>query len=304
MTRLPESGELGTDEVRDHFGGSGETSWPDSYYRGLLVPDIQQFTGNGFRSNDTGARFQVLRLFIHDGFNSGSPEGFYSINFDTTGAVFENSINRATLPPDRNAIDAIGDIEEAITDLYPAFEFSEVSHHTAQASSVEINCTTAAIQSGAHTIYLHGNFMNSGSVIAVDIPAGSDAGGIATAIENALESDERSLFEVDRLGNEITLRSTGRVNFWISDSADGETFSFPTSIWATRPAVRELEPEFGSRRETGNPPIDIGSDAGLSVFINTMQNANPPNSAVYDPCLLYTSPSPRDRQKSRMPSSA
>ena len=24
----------------------------------------------------------------------------------------------------------------------------------------------------------------------------------------------------------------------------------------------------------------------------------------YDPCLLYTSPSPRDRQKSRMPSSA
>ena len=27
MTRLPESGELGTDEVRDHFGGSGETSF-------------------------------------------------------------------------------------------------------------------------------------------------------------------------------------------------------------------------------------------------------------------------------------
>ena len=27
-------------------------------------------------------------------------------------------------------------------------------------------------------------------------------------------------------------------------------------------------------------------------------------SYVVDPCLLYTSPSPRDRQKSRMPSSA
>ena len=26
--------------------------------------------------------------------------------------------------------------------------------------------------------------------------------------------------------------------------------------------------------------------------------------ALYSPCLLYTSPSPRDRQKSRMPSSA
>ena len=28
------------------------------------------------------------------------------------------------------------------------------------------------------------------------------------------------------------------------------------------------------------------------------------NSIINDPCLLYTSPSPRDRQKSRMPSSA
>ena len=31
---------------------------------------------------------------------------------------------------------------------------------------------------------------------------------------------------------------------------------------------------------------------------------NPMNIAVVDACLLYTSPSPRDRQKSRMPSSA
>ena len=29
-----------------------------------------------------------------------------------------------------------------------------------------------------------------------------------------------------------------------------------------------------------------------------------PYSVVNNPCLLYTSPSPRDRQKSRMPSSA
>ena len=28
------------------------------------------------------------------------------------------------------------------------------------------------------------------------------------------------------------------------------------------------------------------------------------NGTQYSPCLLYTSPSPRDRQKSRMPSSA
>ena len=32
--------------------------------------------------------------------------------------------------------------------------------------------------------------------------------------------------------------------------------------------------------------------------------ANAENKQVIDVCLLYTSPSPRDRQKSRMPSSA
>ena len=31
---------------------------------------------------------------------------------------------------------------------------------------------------------------------------------------------------------------------------------------------------------------------------------NPDQSGICLPCLLYTSPSPRDRQKSRMPSSA
>ena len=36
------------------------------------------------------------------------------------------------------------------------------------------------------------------------------------------------------------------------------------------------------------------------LFINTRSGMRP----TYKACLLYTSPSPRDRQKSRMPSSA
>ena len=93
MTKLPESGELGTNTVRDHFGGSGQTSWPADYYRGgTLVPDMQQLTGSGRFSNDTGARFQVLRLFLHDTFNSGSPPGEYTIQFNTgsTGPLRTN----------------------------------------------------------------------------------------------------------------------------------------------------------------------------------------------------------------------
>ena len=214
MTTLPGSVQLSLLQVRNHLGGTGEVTLPDDLYRGQLVPDIQQFTGNGFRSNDTGARFQVLRLFIHDGFNSGSPPGEYTIDFNTdTGAPFETSIDGVITPVTGAAL-AIEEIETAITDVYPAFEFSEVSHHTAQASSVEINCTTAAVvSSGTSTIYLHGNFtIDPLGYVEVEVPAGE--GGVELAT---------------RLADEL--------------------------------------------------------------------NAN-------GSCLLYTSPSPRDRQKSRMPSSA
>ena len=285
MTTLPGSGQLSLLQVRDHFGGTGEVALPDDLYRGQLVPDMQQLTGSGRFSNDTGARFQVLRLFIHDGFNSGSPPGEYSIDFNTgTGAPFETTVSGVITPVTGAAL-AITEIETAILDVYPSFEFSEVSHHTAQASSVEINCTTAAIvSSGIQTIYLHGNFTNDSlGYIEVEVPAGEGGVELATRLASEMNADKRSLFTIERTGAEILIGSTGRVNFWISDSADGETFSFPTSMWTVRPAVRELTPEFGSRRETGNPPIDIGSDAGLSVLINTMQNANPPNSATYIP---------------------
>ena len=46
---------------------------------------------------------------------------------------------------------------------------------------------------------------------------------------------------------------------------------------------------FGSQTAVGNSPAILAH--GISV-------------ALYNTCLLYTSPSPRDRQKSRMPSSA
>ena len=42
----------------------------------------------------------------------------------------------------------------------------------------------------------------------------------------------------------------------------------------------------------------------LSMFWDTLPQANEMNGYHFLDCLLYTSPSPRDRQKSRMPSSA
>ena len=43
-------------------------------------------------------------------------------------------------------------------------------------------------------------------------------------------------------------------------------------------------------------------DAGRLAMIG--KDISEPKVAVCEPCLLYTSPSPRDRTRSRMPSSA
>ena len=54
--------------------------------------------------------------------------------------------------------------------------------------------------------------------------------------------------------------------------------------------------------------ILIGADASWEQVIdlhnNTLRYGIGPQSHISRACLLYTSPSPRDRQKSRMPSSA
>ena len=46
------------------------------------------------------------------------------------------------------------------------------------------------------------------------------------------------------------------------------------------------------------------SGGRIELFGGSVKDALKANLVAYVPCLLYTSPSPRDRQKSRMPSSA
>ena len=60
----------------------------------------------------------------------------------------------------------------------------------------------------------------------------------------------------------------------------------------SRLKVRESEPESAFQSEE-----ELKGDRGS-------QRSDAPGSYVESPCLLYTSPSPRDRTRSRMPSSA
>ena len=64
------------------------------------------------------------------------------------------------------------------------------------------------------------------------------------------------------------------------------------------PGYYELDPE-------DNHFTDVTADVTHQCNM-TCQNCYIPNRDIpdMDICLLYTSPSPRDRQKSRMPSSA
>ena len=45
-------------------------------------------------------------------------------------------------------------------------------------------------------------------------------------------------------------------------------------------------------------------DEATGWTVERVRHEGEPAYYLVDPCLLYTSPSPRDRQKSRMPSSA
>ena len=47
-----------------------------------------------------------------------------------------------------------------------------------------------------------------------------------------------------------------------------------------------------------------GAVSGMTLAASALRGYNDPKAGPEKTCLLYTSPSPRDRQKSRMPSSA
>ena len=99
----------------------------------------------------------------------------------------------------------------------------------------------------------------------------------------ALPSDD--LLQLDHLTQESLVTSLG-------DRLENE-HRFYTNAGTILVAINPYEwrPELYSANVMAKYRNPTGSDAPL-----------PPH--LYQTCLLYTSPSPRDRQKSRMPSSA
>ena len=83
----------------------------------------------------------------------------------------------------------------------------------------------------------------------------------------------------------------------------------PPRVLTVRPSVFHAEAEILSRDfESGllmvDGSIEILGPSGCSVSPQLMDKLLSAGGMSIKGCLLYTSPSPRDRQKSRMPSSA
>ena len=78
------------------------------------------------------------------------------------------------------------------------------------------------------------------------------------------------------------------------------------------PAAHAFEPdqwlEHGDKVEVAGVTFDVvhapGHTPGHVVFVQKDDKIAMVGDVLFQGCLLYTSPSPRDRQKSRMPSSA
>ena len=68
----------------------------------------------------------------------------------------------------------------------------------------------------------------------------------------------------------------------------------------------EINPKYKNVLVVGNPPFGIKHKLSDSFIRHSLSfiNVSTIGFVLPNTCLLYTSPSPRDRQKSRMPSSA
>ena len=112
-----------------------------------------------------------------------------------------------------------------------------------------------------------------------------------------------------RFAGELTAGRTGVAQFGVGAFDDQDTLAQRNVLFAfiVGRVIEEMAPNsivaqsamsaFYETIERTSPEIyqQISDSAALSLYIF---------SARSTPCLLYTSPSPRDRQKSRMPSSA
>ena len=91
-------------------------------------------------------------------------------------------------------------------------------------------------------------------------------------------------------------------NSIVATSFDGTTATFSGNLTIT--GTSDLGAISNITISGGSAGQSIVTDGAGNLSFATATSSMAPMPYQIDTCLLYTSPSPRDRQKSRMPSSA
>ena len=142
--------------------------------------------------------------------------------------------------------------------------------------------------------------------------AGKESGIDATealAIENAQKAYDEALESYNEgVNREAELEKAREELVELKLSAVSETFS-PTNAFASKTPVivGSYINDVGSAVALNSPLYNISS-TGIEVVFQVdatdQETVSLGDSVEIELCLLYTSPSPRDRTRSRMPSSA
>ena len=119
----------------------------------------------------------------------------------------------------------------------------------------------------------------------------SDNDGIADSVEAGNDPSNPVDTDADGVAD---FRDLDSDNDGIDDASEGSGDADGNGT----PDFQEVAPTAGPQDTDGDGVIDTLEGTGDT------DGDGVPNNLDLDSCLLYTSPSPRDRQKSRMPSSA
>ena len=139
-----------------------------------------------------------------------------------------------------------------------------------------------------------------------------EAGHEVVVIDNFVNSKPEALATVTELtGTEITVVEGDARNVELLESTMREHGVTAVIHMAALKAVGEsvempLE-YYGNNLESAIATLNAMRNVGIWKFVfssSATVYGDPESCPIPETCLLYTSPSPRDRQKSRMPSSA
>ena len=115
-------------------------------------------------------------------------------------------------------------------------------------------------------------------------------------VTRSVKIDQLPSFDIEYLFLNIRGKSVGEIIDLTIPAPDDEKVQINTSV-----NVENVEVFFP---EGHTNEVDLGNDVTLYMKYPSMDAFIESNFQGKEHCLLYTSPSPRDRQKSRMPSSA